>query len=415
MKKALRVLCIALVALAAFAFASPALAASTSTTASNSGSISGQVVNKTPNGSAIGALQITLTQYDITTYTPGPTQTTTVDGTGKFQFNGLAIGSTITYTVGTTFLGANYTSVDVTPTTASPSQTIELDVYDVTSSSANVSVSSAHMIIYVSQGNLEVIEAWGFRNSGDTTYVGAGGSSGAATTLTFSLPAGATSVKSQTPNLTPTGGSLVYSGAVTAGANPTVISYDYIIPYAPQLTITRTIDYATSNFALIFQDVGVKVTSTALTKGTAPASVPSGFLYFSGSNLAKGSDVDVSVSGLTPTSGGTTGGSGVRSFPWPWIAAAALAVALAIVLLYPRFKRRPAAVAVEADEGAPLQTSAGELPAVDEKALLQEMANLDDAFETGALKEDEYRARRAQAKASLMQIYTRKKGGPGAA
>src|SRR3972149_320823 len=101
--------------------------------ATGEGVISGQVVNKTANGSAVGTVEVTLTQYLNGTATSDGQKVTT-DAAGKFEFRGLSADNGTAYTVSTSFQDADYISEDIVLTSASPLQSVELDVYDSTTS-----------------------------------------------------------------------------------------------------------------------------------------------------------------------------------------------------------------------------------------------------------------------------------------
>ncbi|MBI2957518.1 MAG: carboxypeptidase regulatory-like domain-containing protein, partial [Chloroflexi bacterium] len=133
MPRMLRIVIATVAALAAALLAAPALADS------GTGTINGRVVNKTPGGSPLGALQVTLTTYNNTT--AGSKQQATADGAGKFQFDGLSLDPATTYTVTTRFQDVEYAWASekrdrVALTATAPSANIELVVYDTTTSSS---------------------------------------------------------------------------------------------------------------------------------------------------------------------------------------------------------------------------------------------------------------------------------------
>ncbi|MDP2931464.1 MAG: carboxypeptidase-like regulatory domain-containing protein [Chloroflexota bacterium] len=369
--------------------------------AEGAGSITGQVVNKTAGGSPIGGVEVALIAYSNGKATASQ-QKATVDATGKFEFGGLSTDNGTTYTVSATFQDADYTSQTVTLTSASPTQTVELDVYDSTTSDASIQVSNGHIVVFADQGTLQVLEVWRFSNVGTSTFIGTKGKTARAT-LRFTLPTGATSLspgQGFTPETTPTG--VVSTAAVPPGV--TDINFTYVIPYQGSgVTISRKTDYPIANFRLLVQDTGVKVTSSAL--APAPPQMINGtnYLDFTAGNLAKGVDLDASFSGIVKPSAA----SPEASFPWPWLLGGVAMLVLVVAVAYPQLKKRQALSGLPTARAAPEPV----LPASgQEDALLRELARLDDSYEAGIIKEGEYRTRRAKAKASLMEIYAVARG-----
>ncbi|MDO8687198.1 MAG: hypothetical protein Q7K41_01280 [Dehalococcoidales bacterium] len=379
MLRVLRLMSAILAIVAIIVSVSPVLAA-------GEGVISGQIVNKTANGSSVSVVEVTLTPY-LTGKATSDEQKVTTDIAGKFEFRGLSTDNGTAYTVSTNFQDASYTSEEITLTPTGLSQPVELDVYDSTTSDENIQVSNGHMVVYVEHGDLEVLEIWRFSNLGDKTFIGTAGNT-PRTTLRFSLPSGATSLSPDPGSAIETAGiGAVSTAAVLPGV--TDVNFNYFIPYQESsMTILRKTDYPIANFSLLVQDLGVKVTSAALTPGNTQMMNGTNFLYFTANNLARGTELDASLSGVVKPSAG----SPEATFLWPWLLAGVAVLELVVAIAYPRLKTQ--------------QTTTNLLAPRDEVTLLEELARLDDAYESGTIEEKNYLARRAQLKASLMGIYT---------
>lgn len=368
--------------------------------AADEGIISGQVVNKTAGGSLVGGVEVTLTAQTSGNAT-NDQRKVPADASGKFEFRGLPIDPGTTYTVGTTFQDADYTSETVNMTSASPSKLVELNVYDSTTSDENIQVSNGHIVVFADQGALQVLEAWRFSNVGTRTFIGVKGKAGRST-LQFTLPQGATSVSPGTgPTIEPTAVGAVYTAAVPPGV--TDINFTYFIPYqGSSATISRKTDYPIADFRLLVEDTGVKVTSLALTPAAAQPINGSNYLDFTAVNVARGVDLDASFSGIVNTSAGSQ-----ASLPWVWLLAGGVLLGLMGMIVYPRLKKRQVTASSLAVQATPLRAT----PAPgEENKLLRELARLDDAYEAGKIDEQAYRASRAQAKASLTEMYANKRG-----
>ncbi|MDO8567532.1 MAG: carboxypeptidase-like regulatory domain-containing protein [Dehalococcoidales bacterium] len=381
-----RLLGFALVFLMMVAGTGPALAA-------GYGVISGQVVNKTAGGSPVGTAEITLTTFSNGKSASGQQKATT-DAAGRFEFKGLPIDPGTTYAVGTTFQEADYTSSTITLTADNSTQTVELAVYDATTSDENIQISNGHIVAFAGEGALEVLEVWRFNNAGNKTYIGTKGK----TTLRFTLPQGAASLSPAQGSIETASNGAVYSAAVPPGV--TDISYTYVIPFqGSSVTISRQTDYPIADFHLLVEDTGVKVASKALTPAGPQSINGTNYLDFRAGNLARGVDLDASFSGIARAPV-----SSEAPLPWLWLLIGVGLLGLMIAIAYPRLKRRQALAGSVAGPAAPLST----LPSPDdENKLLSELAGLDDDYDAGNIEEKKYRARRARTKAQLMEMYNR--------
>lgn len=389
MHKNLLLITFLMVAVATIGFGSTVLAA-------GEGVIAGQVVNKTQGGSLTGVLEVTLTTY--VNDKVASEQKVTTDSAGKFEFKGLSIDPSNTYFVKTGFQDAEYSSGKINFKADSPSQTVELAVYDSTISDENMQISNGHMVVFVDQGELQVMEVWKFINMGVKTYIGTRGKTARAT-LKFTLPQGASSVspgEGFAPETADNG--IVDTSAIPPGV--TTVSFSYIIPYqGSDITISRKTDYAVASFGLLVQDSGVKVKSVALTPKDPLDMGGTKYLYFTAQNLSRGTDLDASFAGVSRPSVAVSGSSS----PWPWLAAGAAVLGLIVTVAYPRLRKKQALAHSPYDDMQSL--SVAQTPN-EENALIRELASLDDDHEAGRIKDAEYRTRRARTKARLLGIYS---------
>ncbi len=385
------------IALLAIPLASPVLGA-------EEGSISGQLVNNTAGGSPVGGTELTLTTFK--NGLPGLEQKVLSDSSGKFQFNGLSLDAGNTYGISTRFQDAGYFSQPITLTADTPTQAVAIDVYDSTTSDEFIRAVNGHLLVKADQGAVQVLEVWRFVNSGDRTYIGAAGKT-PRTTLRFTLPAGATTVspgEGFAPVTTETG----VADTLPVMPGPTDISFTYVLHYQGSgLTLSRKADYATASFGILVEDTGVKVSSVALGKPEPLNMGTAKYLFLSKKDIAAGTDFDASFTDLDKVSTGGTTSPG-QGFPWSWLVSGILAIALVAVLVYPQLRKRQA-IASPGD-GEAETTDNPESPDED-KTLLQELALLDDDYEAGKIKAPEYKTRRAQTKARLLEVRARKRGG----
>jgi 5-hydroxyisourate hydrolase-like protein (transthyretin family) len=375
-------LAIIMIAAAAGGWASPALA-------DGGGAISGQIINKTAGGSPVEALEVTLITY-MNGEAADVRQKAATDAAGRFEFRDLSTDNVTTYAMSVTFQDADYNTDPIALTPDGPAREVELYVYDSTTSDAGLQVSNGHIVVFTVQGALEVLEVWRFNNTGDKTFIGAEGKAGGAT-LRFSLPAGATSlVPGGDLTLETTDTGWVGTNAMPPGV--TDINLSYFIPHqGSEVTISRKLDYPVAGFRLLVEDTGVKVSSSILALSPPQMINGTNFLNFTADNLTGVAIIDASFSGIVSPSAS----SPEELFPWRWLLIGAVMLAAVIGFTYPQLKRRQILANPPPASTAP----------PDEEALLLELARLDDAYEAGAIKEREYRERRAQTKADLTEIY----------
>ncbi|MEW6033936.1 MAG: carboxypeptidase-like regulatory domain-containing protein [Chloroflexota bacterium] len=384
---ACRATTIALAMLAATILSTPAFA-------EEQPGITGQVVNRTADGQTVGGLEVTLITY--INGQQSSQQKTTCDDQGGFEFRGLSADPSYAYEVYVSYQGVEYTSPRLVLKPEEPIQSMELSVYETTEDDSAIETVNSHMVLYLDQGTIQVLEVWRFVNAGDRTYIGSLVKE-TRHTLQFTLPRGAQDILSGDgfdPQFTDSG------MADTLPLPPGIrdISFTYLIPYSSaSMTVSRQTDYPVVSFGLLVQDKGVQVKTVALAPSEPLTIADSRFLYFVGQNLARGTDIDISLTGLPmPAPDGTSSSEGV---PWQWLAGTAVALALILgAAAYARLRRGPGTIAIQAPKGI------ADAPESEREALLLQIASLDNDFDAGRVGEQEYRARRSQLKARVIEL-----------
>lgn len=378
-------------------WAAPALAA-------GEPAITGKVVNGTAGGGSVDGLEVTLTTY--INFAPSEQQTTVTDTQGNFQFSGLSANATYAYDLYVIYKGVPYNTPDlILLTTDNANQSAELKVYETTTSDTAVRMSNGHMIIVpASPGVLNIMEIWGFDNSGDSTYIGADGDSTHATAH-FRLPEGATDFSADA------GISVFTATGVVTDTRPIIpgsgsISFYYSLLYqGSDAAIDMTVDYPTPSFSILVPQNGIVAKSTTLTEETPQNYQGKSYLYFTGSSLERGQKLDISLNisqaaFSDATSPNPTAQNGIS---WQLVLIVILAIGAIFTVIYPRLKRREVAITpVVAD-------TEGSTTDIEEAVLLERLASLDDSFDAGEIAEAEYKERRTKTKALLMAMRIEKK------
>ncbi len=355
----------------------------------DSGVIYGQLVNGTKGSSSVTHQDITLKAYQSDNERD-PVATKT-DAKGKFVFDGLATDTSYSYQVTLTFQQAEYHSEEFSFNKGETSKSVEVTVYDSTTSDEAIWVATGHTIIYIGQGNLLVKEYLLFVNESDRTYIGSrgAGTDGGRETLRFFLPNGASELQLAGDLMgrciLSSEGDLIYIMPVLPGNME--IAYTYRVNYSSGTYIySQRVNYPTDIFNLMVQGEGPTVTSHQLTTEGLIDFEGTLFNHLLGSDFTPGETLVVHLSDLPEANN----------------QAAALWALLALVVTICGFgfsyllrKSKPQPVNLKDDFN---QTK---------YRLLTEMAQLDDDFEAGKIQEENYRRLRATRKAQLVKLMQR--------
>jgi hypothetical protein len=266
------------------------------------------------------------------------------------------------------------------------------------------------------KGIMMVSEIYAFKNLGTTTYIGSlRANGGKPNALGFSLPrnAGKVSLGSgfngyQAIQVDP---GFASNAAVPPGDSE--LDFSFQIPYTTsQYDFGYTVVYPTVQLS-VFVPQDIHANSSGLNSAGLVSADKRPYHLFQGQVLAPGVQVHVELNGLPVSSSAANSSSSNSSGLWMWIVVALL-VMLAILgitwILY-RSTRRSASTrqAHRGERGGTAQRdreSKKDTNQVQERqqALLQELLDLDKAFEAGKIKKTEYQQRRAKTKARLRAL-----------
>lgn len=370
-----------LITIILLSLSAPALAAEP-----GKGIIEGRVVNGTAGGSSVAGQMVTLTTY-LNDAESG-TSTSQTNAEGQFAFSGLSTGTGYSYEIKLAYQGAGYTGELLNFTANETTKYTTLTVYDSTNSDKAVNITAAHTIIYLGDGNLEVVEYLVFNNASDRSYIGSGEitTTGSRRTLKLPLPIKVAELKY--------GGDLV-SRYVLQDANglfdtmvvlpgEKLIAYSYKVDYSSgAYKFSRKIDYPVTVYSFLVEGESTRVTSERLAAGTPMTLEGVKFNTLSGNNLAAGDTVDVRLSGLPQTS---------NQLAIIWVVLVLIVLVVGGSFIYLKKKKSLQAVSID---GRPDQLK---------QRLLLELADLDDDFEDGRIEKDTYAKLRAEKKAQLVGL-----------
>ncbi len=392
----------------------PHASASALAVGSSTGHIYGKLLNGSHNNAPVPNQRVTLQLAENNTARDLITITT--DAQGNYTFSALQSDTAVQYAVYTLYQSAQY-STDLIDLSKNASQQVNLTVYDATTSTENIAVVQATILIdkpNTQEGTLAVSEDFFFENLGTTTYVGQVDSShGKPNALSFSLPAGA-KLLSLGAGFDGYTGTQVNTGFATNAA---------VLPGTSRFSFSFQVPYSGTSYHFTYQAIYPTVELSLLTptnfqttpqglSAKGPTNTKSGtYNSFQGQTLRAGKSIEAQMDGL-PVPAKTTTQQSALNPNLIWL------VVLLIVLLalagiggYLYNTRRRKAARTRRRDNTPARKNAAAAPATRKKpapaskeALLQEMLELDKAYEAHKIKKAAYQEQRARLKARLRNV-----------
>ena len=360
-------------------------------TEASSGMIEGQIVNGTTSGSSVADQDITLKTY-LNDAEVSPT-TTKTDTEGRFVFDGLLTESGYSYQVMLVFQQAEYYSEWLSFDEGEIIKSVEVTIYDSTTSDEALKIATAHTIIYVGQGSLQVKEYFLFVNESDRTYIGSKEvtAEGDRETLRFPLPKEATELEITLGLMNccirDSEEGFVDTMSVLPGGKE--VAYSYKVSYnSGAYTFPQKINYPITSYDLLIQEGSVEITGGQLTLQEPLTIEGAQFSHLTDENLTPGDILVIQLSGLPGTNNQRT---------VQWVALMMIVLASGFGFVYLLIKKRV----------QPVNTEDG--LAQRRQRLLVELAQLDDDFEAGKTPEENYRRLRSVKKAQLVELIQRPK------
>jgi hypothetical protein len=420
-------------------------------TNTGTGHIYGQLLDGTKRNTPVAGQSVTLQMAqgenarDLTNVT--------TDVHGMFSFSALNTDKTINYALYTLYQGAQYYT-DLIDLSIKPVQQINLTIYDATTSVANIAIVQANVLIdkIDAQHNLMTIsENFFFENLGTTTYVGSLQANGSKpNALRFSLPNNAR-------NLSLRSG---FDGYQSIQVEPGFATDAALPPGTSQFAFSFQVPYTTSSYdfgyTIVYPTVNLSVliplnihASSAAMDSQGPVTVnQQTFQQFNAKKLLPDSQIHVQLDGLPVSQSASNPQPLNQNTLWIILALILMLAIVSVTWFIFRLSRHQArsgqkqtsqtsqttrrgGSGVDAGRGPlgrpssnvevrqePLNrsVSAGPRPNSNDvhplqkdqqETLLQELLNLDKAYEAGTIKKAEYEERRTTTKAQLRSLMSK--------
>lgn len=409
-----RVLVFLLCSLMLFAFA-PRVAGAVS---ASTGHISGQLLNGSQHDKPIANQSVTLQMTQGNNARDLLTLNT--DAQGRYSFSTLDTSVSIQYAIYAPYQGAHYVT-DLIDLSKDADQQVNLRVYDATTSTSNLAVVQATILIdkpNAQSGMLTITEDFVFENLGLTSYVGSLDSSqGKPNALLFSLPAQARFLSLTTGfdgyESVQVDAGFASTAAVLPGTSE--FSFSFQIPYSGTNTsFTYQTVYPTLSLSA-FTPLSILTTSQGLT-GQGPASTKSGtYQLFTAKTLGADKSVSLQLDGLPAPSKAAPAQAPVNSGLIWLVVLLIMLIALTSAGGYLYSTRRRRATRTKKSSTSVRKnastTSSKKAPASKE-ALLQELLELDKAYEAHKMKKAAYQEQRSRLKARLRNLMSEQSDRP---
>lgn len=356
------------------------------------GSIRGSLVNGT-TGETVSGVTVVLQRYEGEQ--EREKRKATSDAQGKFRFEDLDRGRGTAYRLQVVYKGVEYYSPVLTFEGPQAEISSDMTVYETTDSDEKVSVVMHHILTDPKEGALWVREMMIIENRGDRVFVGSRKiGPDKRETLRISIPPQAQELKLirglMSCCIVETEDGFADTMDIKPGRKDVVFAYK--VDYGrSSLSFSKKINLLTHSLNVFVPDRGIRATGENLEYVGLIGEPENRFLHFARANLAKGSQVLLTLKGL----------------PWQRKflrrAAPILGIALlALGLLYPviRRRRKPSGDETERDERPKSRSSLNR----ERRNLLQAIAQLDDDLDSGHVSREEHERKRRLLKERVVQI-----------
>jgi hypothetical protein len=321
---------------------------------------------------------------------------TAADGAGAFSFPDVTILADHIYVATVDYQGGQFASALLRgDQIVAETPVLSITLYDFTDDPAALSIEALQSQVAVSLNEMQVLELYRFTNSGDRAFRLADG-----TSVRVNIPENATLVDMGSARFLASedGRQMIDTAPVLPGEAHT-LHVLYTLPYGGAATVSHVIEYPLLNgFQVVIDNPGLSVTGD----GIEPlGGGGSGMAFGVAASMPAGATVSYTISGV-PQAAATPAPTGLVTPP----AAVAgpsvppLSIVLMILggacigiagVLFFRERRRPTTQHTEAAD-----------PRV--SALVQQIAELDVAFQAGTITQETYDTQRSALKSQLLTL-----------
>ena len=352
------------------------------------------------------------------------TLTTTTDIDGNFRFDVADVPPDWIYIAGSSFGGLNFSSGANQLSRDTASLDMPITVYDKTSDPSGINIPQLHIVLEFTQDMVQVSQLYVINNAQDMVFVGTTGDPTQGV-IEVAVPEGAqnleflrsfSTMQSFLPanDFVQTGRGWADPLPVRPGEGAQTLLVRYLLPYESGMIIAHPIFYLTSTSTIILPDAGVSVANTPWVE-QEPQSFGQGeqFRNYAGPSVPAGETISIELEGRPEVVTDTGGAAVVNRDQTTELligGGALLLAAVGGIFLWRFWQKRSDGDDEEWEEEALDEASvpAAAAPAANAAAaddLIQAIADLDNAFESGAMDEAAYQTQRAELKQRLAAMW----------
>lgn len=380
--------------------------------------LSGQVINGTTN-EALTEGEVRLRAFTVQ-LEEMYSETVPVNEDGSFEFLVENVPADWVFLADVAYGDLTFNSNAVQVSNAQPMAQMPLFVFDTTTDPAVVAIDRLHMVLTFAENRLQVSELYVFSNVETAVFVGESGDFSQGT-VEVSLPTGVENVSFQrgfgtsldsfipATEFIQTGTGWADTVPLRPGAGSLNLLVSYDLAYDDGLLLAHPLIYPVNSASAIMASAGVEITDGGWVSQGAQTTTGGSFISYINSNLAQADAISLTLDGR-PTQIVDAEGNAlpVRNQTTELIiGGVALAGMLAVGFFFvQRWRTAPAAQTA----GTRVSTVSTAQPkakrrAANKTALLEAIAELDDAFEAGELDETLYQQQRQELKKQLTAVW----------
>jgi hypothetical protein len=382
------------------------------------GRIYGRLLDGSKNSTPLAGQMVTLQVAQLGNGRDLATAKT--DAHGNYNFPNLSTDKTLNYAVYIRYQGAQYIS-DLVTLDSRPVQQVNLTVYDATTSASKIAIVDATILIHApdaQKGLITISEFFDFQNLDRYTYVGSlDASKGRPNALLFSLP-----LKAQHVSLSQgfSGYNVIqvdrgFASDVALPPGDSQFAFSFVVPYSStSYDFSYTAFYPTVSVSMLVPP-DIQANSALLSSQGLITADQHPYRLFKATGLLPNQGFHVSLNGLHLPD--TVNVPAPLNTTTIWLVAALLLMCAIVVVTWFLYRsqrnrasrKKRAAEATRKTEkagrgAAAEKTERGEASTGRQQVLLQELLELDKAYEEGNISKADYQARRLKAKARLRAI-----------